>query len=355
MGKRIQAEHGVIYSRGNDTLFGYFGWPSVSRISEHGLLAAASGFRTGHIDPFGKSVCFTSEDDGRTWSAPLIVNDSPVDDRDTGLTALGNGRALMTWFASDIRASFADKSKIGRVTRRFRMDFAPVFSTWDEETVAKHVGFFTRIREASGEWGSCRYAPVSAPHGAIKLKNGSLLYLGNVSRRAAEEAAGAFKPGEIAAAVSDDEGATWRLVGKVPCGLVDTVGKNYDWDGNFCEAHVVELPSGELLGAIRRDEDFSMFLTRSADGGATWSTPQFLAPGAPPSLMLHSSGTLVLSYSWRKEKDFGQRIRFSTDGGRNWSDEWVLRDDGPDYDLGYPSSAELADSPIYTVCWQKAE
>ena len=31
MGKRIQAEHGVIYSRGNDTLFGYFGWPkSVS-------------------------------------------------------------------------------------------------------------------------------------------------------------------------------------------------------------------------------------------------------------------------------------------------------------------------------------
>lgn len=354
-GRRIRAEHGVIYSRGNDTLFGYFGWPSVCRISEHGLLATASGFRTGHIDPFGKDVCFTSEDDGRTWSAPLIVNNSPVDDRDTGLTSLGNGRALMTWFSSDIRVSYADKSKVGRVTRRYRMDFTPVLSMWDDETVEKNVGFFTRIREASGEWGPRRYAPVSAPHGAIKLKNGSLLYLGNVGKRAAEESAGAFDKGEVAAAVSDDEGASWRLVGKVPCRRSDTEGQNYDWDGKFCEPHVVELPNGELLGAIRYEPDFSIFLTRSADGGATWSKPEFLTLGAPPSLVLHSSGTLVLSYGWRREKDFGQRIRFSADGGKSWSEEWILRDDGPDLDLGYPSSVELADGSICTVYYQKAE
>ena len=81
----------------------------------------------------------------------------------------------------------------------------------------------------------------------------------------------------------------------------------------------------------------------------------FLTLGAPPSLLLHSSGTLVLSYGWRREKDFGQRVRFSADGGRSWSDEWILRDDGPDLDLGYPSSVELADGSIYTVYYQKAE
>ena len=72
----------------------------------------------------------------------MIVNNSPVDDRDTGLTSLDGGRALMTWFSSDIRISDADKSKIGRVTRRYRMDFDPVLSTWDDATVEKNVGFF---------------------------------------------------------------------------------------------------------------------------------------------------------------------------------------------------------------------
>ena len=343
--KRIRAEHGAIYSRGNDTLFGYFAWPSVCRISEHGLLAAASGFRTGHVDPFGKSVCFTSEDDGRSWSAPLIVNDSPIDDRDTGLAPLGGGRALMTWFSSDTRPLYADKSKIGRVTRRYRFDFSPVLSTWDDETVEKNVGFFTRIREASGEWGPVRRAPVSAPHGAIKLKNGTLLYLGNLGKRAAEESGGALCRGQVAAAASDDDGESWRIAGTVPVTA----------DGKFCEPHVLELPNGELLGALRYEPDFSLYLTRSSDGGATWSKPEFLALGAPPSLMLHSSGTIVLSYSWRRDKDFGQRLGFSTDGGRSWSCDWILRDDGPDLDLGYPSSVELADGSIRTVYYQKAE
>jgi len=343
--KRIRAEHGAIYSRGNDTLFGYFAWPSVCRISEHGLFAAASGFRTGHVDPFGKSVCFTSEDDGLSWSDPLIVNASPADDRDTGLVSLGGGRVLMTWFSSDFRQIYADKSKVDRVTRRYRMDFSPVLSTWDDEAIKQNVGFFSRIRESSGEWGSRRYTPVSAPHGPIKLANGTLFYLGNVGKLTTGESGNILRNGQIAAAVSDDEGASWRIAGTVP----DPA------DGKFCEPHVLELLSGELLGVLRHEPDFSMYTTRSVDGGATWSVPAFLTLGAPPSLLLHSSGVVVLSYGWRREKNFGQRLAFSTDGGHSWSGDWILRDDGPDPDLGYPSSVELADGSICTVYYQKAE
>jgi hypothetical protein len=32
----------------------------------------------------------------------------------------------------------------------------------------------------------------------------------------------------------------------------------------------------------------------------------------------------------------------------------VRGDDGPDGDLGYPSTVELADGSLFTVCYQKA-
>jgi len=339
-GKRIEAEHRIIYARDNDTLFGYFGWPSVCRIGEHELLAAASGFRTGHVDPFGKSVCFRSEDDGVTWGAPLIVNDTPVDDRDTGLVALGDGRALLSWFGSDTRGIVNDKSKAHLKSRR-RMDFAPVLSLWDETTVANNVGAFTRLRLADGSWGPRRKSPVSAPHGPIRRGDGTLLYLGSECGHDLGNPGG-IRMGDIVAVTSRDSGETWTKVGVVP----------NPPEGKFYEAHALELPDGDILGAIRHQPDFSIWLTRSADGGKTWETPGFLTTGAPPSLLLHSSGVVVMSYGWRGEKP-GQRLAFSRDGGKNWSLDWLLRDDGPDTDLGYPSTVELADGSLYTVYYQK--
>ncbi len=342
MSKRLKAEHGVIYSRGNDTLFGYFGWPSVCRHAEHGLMAAASGFRTGHVDPFGKSIVFYSEDDGVSWGGPEIVNDSPIDDRDTGLTALGGGRTMLSWFSSDTRRVLADRRKAHFDTRRLRLDISPVVDSWEESTVAANVGSFTRIREASGEWGRRRIAPLSAPHGPIRRSDGTLLYLGNECGY--DPAEFGIKMGQVMAAVSGDDGESWQIVGEIPP----------PDHGEFCEPHIVELGNGEIVGALRYQPDFSLFITRSSDGGATWSRPEFLAAGSPPSLLLHSSGVVVMSYSWRFERP-GQRMAFSSDGGRSWDAEWILRDDGPDHDLGYPSTVELSDGSLYTVYYQKTE
>ena len=343
--KRIAAEHGIICAYGNDTLFGYFGWPSVCRLGEHELLAAASGFRTGHIDPFGKSVCFSSFDDGRTWGDPLVVNNSPVDDRDTGLVVLGGGRALLSWFASDTRGLLArpvtgsDRLK----TRRYRMDFHPVVDAWDDAVVAANVGAFTRLRRADGSWSARRKSLVSAPHGPILRRDGTLLYLGSECRHEFGNRGG-IKMGDIIAVESRDDGESWTTLGSVP---------NPD-EGKFHEAHAVELPNGELVGAIRCEPGFSTFLTRSCDGGRTWAKPEFLVAGAPPALLLHSSGVLVMSYGWRGEKP-GQRTAFSRDGGRTWSPDWILRDDGPTPDLGYPSTVELADGSFCTVYYQKVD
>ena len=75
--------------------------------------------------------------------------------------------------------------------------------------------------------------------------------------------------------------------------------------------------------------------------------------GSPPHLLRHSSGALILTYGYR-QAPFGQRVAVSHDDGATWDHDWIIRDDGPDDDLGYPSTAELADGSLFTVCYQKA-
>ena len=45
----------------------------------------------------------------------------------------------------------------------------------------------------------------------------------------------------------------------------------------------------------------------------------------------------------------------SRDEGTTWDADYVLRDDGPDADLGYPSSVELTDGQILTAYYQKVK
>jgi hypothetical protein len=93
--------------------------------------------------------------------------------------------------------------------------------------------------------------------------------------------------------------------------------------------------------------------TESADGGRTWTEAQPLKFHAvPPHLLYHSSGRLVLTYGYR-EQPFGQRVALSEDEGTTWHYDYILRDDGPSGDLGYPCSIELPDASILTVYYQQ--
>ena len=50
-----------------------------------------------------------------------------------------------------------------------------------------------------------------------------------------------------------------------------------------------------------------------------------------------------------RREPFGVRAYVSEDEGATWSPEIVLRDDGPDPDVGYPSTAQLVDGSLLTV------
>jgi hypothetical protein len=349
-GRTLEAEHGVVCRLPGER-FSYFGWPTIARMDDGTLMVVSSGLRAEHVCPFGKTVLHESKDDGRTWSESRVIQDSLIDDRDAGVVNLGGKSLLVSWFRSDTRR-YAEESWIPAAERE---TWPEVFKTWTDAQVEPLVGsWLMRSDDGGTTWGEPMRSPVSAPHGPIRLADGDLLYVGKPFGTWRDMGAG-----QIAAARSSDRGQTWRLVGRVP------VAPRTD-PSNYHEPHVVELPSGRLVAAIRVDDapgkpmasagipHFTILQTESTDGGATWSIPRWLGfKGSPPHLLRHSSGALVMTYGYR-DKPYGQRVAISRDDGKTWQGDWILRGDGPDGDLGYPSTVELADGSLFTVCYQKA-
>lgn len=352
MNKKLEAKHGIV-CRLADERFGYFGWPTVAKMEDGTLVVASSGLRTQHNCPFGKTVLNMSNDNGQTWSAPRVIQDSMIDDRDAGVVDLDGGRLLVSWFRSDTRIYVNERWPV----KAERKIWDGLFATWTDEQVDALMGSWVMLSaDAGASWSEPIRAPVSAPHGPVMLKSGDLLYLGKSFK-----ARGDLHTSMITAARSVDGGRTWETVGTVPvCDKTDPV--------NYHEPHVVELPSGRLLGMIRIEDhggkalaesgisSFSLMQTESDDGGRTWTPAKSLDIfGSPPHLLRHSSGTLILTYGYRyREAPYGQRVAFSHDDGATWDYDWIIRDDGPDSDLGYPSTVELADGSLYTVAYQKA-
>ena len=104
----LTVEHGVVCAMPNE-FYGYFGWPTITRMPDGTLVAASSGLRNGHVCPFGRSVILISQDDGQTWTEPRVVNDTPLDDRDAGILALGDRKLLLSWFTTDHRKTLVSR------------------------------------------------------------------------------------------------------------------------------------------------------------------------------------------------------------------------------------------------------
>lgn len=339
--KHPKKTDGVVYENA-DTFFGYCGWPTVCADDDGTLYTVYSGFRGSHVCPFGKTCLSRSRDGGKTWSIPAIVNDTWLDDRDAGIVSLGGSRLMVTWFTNPADSYHTgDHSHAVWVPSRGLVD--ALYPTVPES--AKNGGSYYRVSEDGGEtWGELCQLPISAPHGPTLRSDGSIIYMG-------KELWTPENPSSdnrvIRAMESRDGGKTFTDLGIVP--LPDGLA----W-GDLHEPHVIELPDGTLLGAIRAHRpDFTVFLTRSEDGGKTWSMPEQMdVQGSPPHLMVHSSGAVILTFG-RRVAPYGERAVVSYDNGRTWDTEYVLRDDGPDSDLGYPATVELSDGSLVTVYYQR--
>lgn len=331
-------KHGVVCTRPGSE-YGYFGWPSAAILGDGRVVVGCSGLRRRHVDPFGKTVlCVGTPKDG--FGECIVGHDSPLDDRDAGVVALGGNSLLVTWFTLDTR-----------IFRDDLMKYSPAeFEVMDAamrafpEDAKKYVGSWTmRSDDGGATFTSPARCPVSSPHGPVVMRDGRLIYLGKLFPE------GMDRPFGIVSCAESRDGLHWDVLGEVP--LPENVT-----NGQFHEPHVIELNDGALLCLIRYhypNGDLGIYKSVSRDGGRTWSTPEDMdIHGSPPHLLRHSSGAIVLTYGWR-HMPYGQRARISRDDGATWSDEIILRDDGPDGDLGYPCSVELPSGDILTVYYQK--
>ena len=311
----------------------YIGWPTIARTSEGELLTVFSGDRDEHICPWGKTELVRSSDDGESWSAPVVIRDTPLDDRDAGIIQTQRGTLVVSWFASvayENRPEFPERASW--------QQRAAELTTADREC---GLGRWTHRSEDGGvTWDEPVRTVGSAPHGPIQLRDGRLLYLGT-----------GFVDGEriMGAEESSDDGRSWKLIGSAPLPETMTHGLG--------EPHLVEAASGRIVGMFRSGatDDVGRYLcqSESEDGGRTWTTVhQTPILGYPPHLIKLAGGELLVVYG-RRVPPFGEWACVSRDEGVSWDvDDEIMLAGSDNDDLGYPASVQLGDGSILTIYYQ---
>jgi sialidase-1 len=330
-----------------DSIFGYFAWPTVCLLPGGCLAVVCSGFRLKHVCPFGKAVVSYSRDEGKSWTRPAPVIDTPLDDRDAGICAFGN-RVILTSFNNTV--DFQRRIFMNTVTEKGSSTETELIEAYlkniSTEAEKKYLGSTYKISEDGGyNFGGLKKSPVTSPHGPCFTPDKRLIWVG---RRFSDNSGVT----QIQCCVLDADD-NFIIISEIPDVSDDFGGLSMH------EPHAICLPDGTIVVAIRVQRNgehrvFSTYVSRSDDGGISFNMPVRVLSvlgGSPPHLLLHSSGVIVMTYGHR-EKPYGIRAALSRDNGESWETDIVLTDDATNIDLGYPASVELGDGKILTVYYE---
>jgi len=324
----------------------YHGWPTLVRRANGELLVSYSGGRAAHVCPFGRVEMIRSTDNGRTWSDPVTLVETKIDDRDSGVLETAKGTILVTTFTSLAYEPILDKaSKLkpgdkGAWPADKLKRWQDVHNQLSAEGRKALLGSWV-IRSTDGgkTWSKPQDSLVNSPHGPVQLRDGRVLYAGR----------DLWRTNRIGVVESTDDGQTWKWLAEIPTRAGDDA-KNYH------ELHAVETADGKLIVQIRnhnKAESGETLQSESTDGGKTWSSPHAIGVwGLPSHLLRLRDGRLLMTYGYRR-KPFGNQARVSSDGGKTWSAPITVSDDGAGGDLGYPSTVELADGTLLSVWYEQ--
>ena len=301
----------------------YIGWPTIVRSRTGQLIIVFSGDRDEHICPWGKMELVRSTNDGESWTQPIVIRDTPLDDRDAGILETSEGILITSWFTS-LEFQELDSYK----------DHA---NTLSQEVRHQWLGhWLQRSLDSGATWGDPIKVIGSTPHGPIELSDGRLLLIGSGTLDGV---------GVVSLEESKDQGLTWQVIGTVP--RPEGIGLG--------EPYVIEAPSGKLIALLRygtsKLEEKFMFQSESYDGGHTWTEAYKTAILGYPAHMIPLKDDRILLVYGVRIPPFRECARVSDDEGKTWSAEIVLCNSHSN-DLGYPSSALLEDDSILTIYYQ---
>lgn len=297
----------------------YYAFPSIARLAG-GDLVCVFYLGVGHVSPDGRIALARSTDEGKTWSKPEIVVDTPDDDRDPSIMQTRAGRVLLNFFVRDSKTDDPARRLPTRVFvaasddggRTFAKP-APIDVGWDWEATSDEI---------------------------LELADGTLLlpFYGQRRGDTTQRAAVAF---------SRDGGNTWSAAPPADIAFDDT-GKGVD----FQEPALVLLPDRTIVCSLRTtNAKYHAYESRSTDRGRTWSPPADTGlVGHAAALLYHSSGVVFQAYrSWTEDGKLRgvagvfARPHEPWDPAREFD---ILRVGG---DVAYPSAVELSDGSIFCV------
>lgn len=283
-------------------------FPVVTKTATGTMVAVLRG-GAGHLGLAGRIEIIRSTNSGHIWSPPHVIADSDRDDRNPALGLSAQGTLILSYHC---QGNYDERG-------------AYIRANADPTRVTVMV---TRSHDGGLHWETplplgMETLQQGSPFGKIvSLADGTLLM-------AIYHSTGSH------IVRSRDDGVTW--------------GDSSLLHPQMNETALLVLPQGDVLAVMRgADQEQALHLTRSSDGGYTWSAPVQLTGSRqhPADLVQLQDGTLLLTYG-NRNPPYRIEGRVSRDGGHTWLD-CLLAFSGHLYgynvetprrsDLGYPSS-----------------
>lgn len=289
---------------------------------EDGRIAVVLRGGAPHVGVKGRLDMVFSADEGKTWTKPTVVADSPLDDRNPALGQAKDGTLIVGYWRT---GNYDDKG-------RYNPSLNRPTTTW-----------VTRSRDGGKTWSESEPIDVTdigwgSPYGRIlTLPDGALLMpiYGGPVRKSGEKPAATDNSYLYR---STDHGKTWARYA--------TPGP-----AKFNETALVRLASGKLLAAMRTHAGGEVWVADGSAGGKTWGEPRKVTPARvhPADLVLLPDQRVLLVTGYRVGP-FGVRgLVGDRDGAFDWGRRFVLVNDAVNTDCGYPSSVLLKDGRALTV------
>ena len=300
---------------------GYF--PVAHRLQD-GRIAVVLRGGGPHLSIKGRLDMIFSSDEGKTWSAPVVVNDSPLDDRNPALGVAKDGTLVVGFWRID---TYDESGK-----------YDPKLKTKERST------WVTRSKDGQA-WSEPTKIEVSdielgSPFGRmVTLKDGTMLMAIYGHQVRTPEQKIEHDRNHSYVYRSTDDGRTWKRLSEIG-----------DGKQQLNETTLLLMPDGKIMAAMRgRTTD--VWLSESKDSGATWSKTKQLSPANvhPADLCLLDDGRVLMTLGNRVGPFGVLGIVSDARGEFAWEKRFALVTDAASGDCGYPSSVALKDGRALTV------